>query len=51
MKNLILFIGNESTPIQNERFNLKQKIWEGEIETVIAAGYFKTYGEIWLPNN
>lgn len=48
-RNLVLVIGNESSPIQSERFNLKQRLWDGQIETVIAAGFFKTFGEIWVP--
>lgn len=48
-KNLILVIGNESTPVSSDKLNLNRKLWEGEIETVIAAGYFKTYGELWTP--
>ena len=49
MNNLVLLIGNETTPIQSNSFNLDQKVWQGEIETVIAAGYFKTHGELWIP--
>lgn len=49
MNNLVLIIGNETTPIQSESLNLDQKVWQGQIETVIAAGYFKTNGELWIP--
>lgn len=48
-KNLVLIIGNESSPIQSDKLDLKQRIWNDQIETVIAAGYFKTIGEIWIP--
>jgi hypoxanthine phosphoribosyltransferase len=48
-KNLILVIGNESTPVPSDRLELKQKLWDGQIETVIAKGYFKTFGELWTP--
>lgn len=48
-KNLILVIGNESTPVSSAKLELNQKLWDGQIETVIAAGYFKTYGELWIP--
>jgi|WetSurMetagenome_2_1015567.scaffolds.fasta_scaffold00529_14 hypoxanthine phosphoribosyltransferase len=48
-KNLVLVIGNESTPVPSDKLSLKQNIWSGQIETVIAAGYFKTYGELWIP--
>jgi hypothetical protein len=47
--NLILVIGNESIPVASDKLSLHRKLWEGEIETVIAAGYFKTYGELWTP--
>lgn len=50
-KNVVLVVGNESIPVAvtRDKLQLKEKIWEGEIETVIAAGYFKTYGELWIP--
>lgn len=48
-KNLVLVIGNDSTPAASDKLNLKSKIWNGQIETVIAAGYFKTFGELWIP--
>lgn len=48
-KNLVLIIGNETSPVLSDQLNLKQKVWEGEIETLIAAAYFKTYGELWVP--
>ena len=48
-KNLVLVIGNESTPVASNKFELKQKLWKDQIETVIAAGYFKTFGELWIP--
>ncbi len=49
MNNLVLLVGNETTPIPSDSINLDQKVWQGEIETVIAAGYFKTKGELWIP--
>jgi len=39
-KNLILLIGNESTPVPSDRLDLNKQVWKGQIETVIAAGYF-----------
>ncbi len=48
-KNLVHVIGNESSPISSDKLNLNQKLWEGQIETVIAAGYYKTLAELWTP--
>jgi hypothetical protein len=46
-RNLVLFVRNEFTSVDEEKFSLKQKLWSGEIETSIAASYIKTYGELW----
>lgn len=48
-KNLVLVIGNESIPVASKRLNLKQKLWEDTIETLIAGAYYKTKGELWTP--
>ncbi|MBO3696973.1 phosphoribosyltransferase family protein [Roseivirga sp. E12] len=50
-KNLVLFIGNNETIDFNMEGSglFSEKLWQGEIETVIAAGHFKTYGELWTP--
>lgn len=45
-KNLVLFLGNESTPIPNDKFKVNKMLWEGQIETNIAAGYFKTIAQL-----
>jgi len=46
-KNLILFIGNDISTIQSEKFEFSRKIWSGLIETSVAASFFKTNAELW----
>jgi len=46
-RNLVLFVRNEFTSLDEEKFSFKQKLWSGELETSIAASYIKTYGELW----